>query len=46
MSVLAGRNAPLDPAAVEGAIDGHLGDVELELRSGGQDAYWWLLAAE
>ncbi len=46
MSVLAGRHAPLDAPALENELDGHLGAVELELRSGGQEAYWWLLAAE
>jgi dihydroxyacetone kinase-like predicted kinase len=46
VSVLAGRDAPMSPAAVEAALDGHLGDAELELRRGGQEAYWWLLAAE
>jgi DAK2 domain fusion protein YloV len=43
ISVLAGEGAPLDPGEVEAmATDG----VELELRHGGQTAYWWLLAAE
>jgi hypothetical protein len=28
---------------LEGIMDDH---VELELRHGGQPAYWWLLAAE
>ena len=43
VSVLAGADAPLGLDAVEGLA----GDaVELELRSGGQSAYWWLLAAE
>jgi DAK2 domain fusion protein YloV len=46
VSVLAGANAPLDDAAVEQTVDGRLAGVELELRSGGQEAYWWLLAAE
>jgi DAK2 domain fusion protein YloV len=46
LSVLAGANAPLDSDRVLGVADGHLGEVELELRSGGQEAYWWLVAAE
>jgi uncharacterized protein len=40
---LAGAGAPLAPAEVEALLDG---DVELELREGGQPAYWWLLTAE
>jgi DAK2 domain fusion protein YloV len=43
ISVLAGVDAPLELSALEGIMDGH---VELELRHGGQPAYWWLLAAE
>jgi DAK2 domain fusion protein YloV len=43
ISVLAGVEAPLELEQVEGMIDG---EVELELRDGGQPAYWWLLAAE
>jgi uncharacterized protein len=43
ISVLAGDGAPLDLAEVEDLLDG---EVELELRRGGQPAYWWLLAAE
>jgi DAK2 domain fusion protein YloV len=46
VSVLAGKDAPMSPAALEAALDGHLRDAELELRGGGQEAYWWLLAAE
>jgi DAK2 domain fusion protein YloV len=43
ISCIAGHDAPLDAAAVEGIeLDG----VELEYRSGGQTSYWWLLAAE
>jgi hypothetical protein len=41
--VLAGVEAPLELEQVEEMIDG---EVELELRDGGQPAYWWLLAAE
>jgi DAK2 domain fusion protein YloV len=43
ISVLAGDGAPLELSELEGIMDG---DVELELRDGGQPAYWWLLAAE
>ena len=55
ITVLSGRDAPLDFAAVEAlaatleAQDGNGGgalDAEIELRRGGQSAYWWLLAAE
>ena len=45
VSVLGGAEAPLDLAAVEGLLDGGT-EAELELREGGQPAYWWLLAAE
>jgi DAK2 domain fusion protein YloV len=40
---LAGEGAPLAPAEVEAMVNG---DIELELREGGQRAYWWLLTAE
>jgi DAK2 domain fusion protein YloV len=43
ISVLAGESAPLEAKDVAGLMNG---DVELELRHGGQPAYWWLLAAE
>ncbi|MGA7706120.1 MAG: DAK2 domain-containing protein [Solirubrobacteraceae bacterium] len=43
VSVLAGAEAPLELSELEGIMDGN---VELELRNGGQPAYWWLLAAE
>jgi uncharacterized protein len=43
ISVLAGEDAPLEPKDVAGLVNGA---VELELRHGGQPAYWWLLAAE
>jgi len=43
ISVLAGEDAPLEPEDVAGLLGG---GVELELRHGGQPAYWWLLAAE
>jgi uncharacterized protein len=43
ISVLAGEDAPLRLGEIEAiAVAG----VELELREGGQPAYWWLLAAE
>jgi DAK2 domain fusion protein YloV len=43
ISVLAGEGAPIGLGEVE-AMAGEA--VELELRHGGQTAYWWLLAAE
>jgi uncharacterized protein len=43
ISVLAGEDAPLGFEHVEGMVNG---GVELELRYGGQPAYWWLLTAE
>ncbi len=43
ISVLAGQDAPLEPGDVADLVNG---GVELELRHGGQPAYWWLLAAE
>jgi uncharacterized protein len=43
ITVLAGKDAPLQLAEVEDLAGG---EVELELRHGGQPAYWWLLAAE
>ena len=43
ISVLVGEHAPLRPEVVEGMVNG---TAELELRNGGQAAYWWLLAAE
>ncbi len=45
ISVLTGADAPLPDDAVAALLDGGL-DAELELRRGGQAAYWWLLAAE
>jgi DAK2 domain fusion protein YloV len=44
ISILAGEDAPLGLQEVEGMVNG--GEVELELRHGGQPAYWWLLVAE
>ncbi|HVR05540.1 MAG TPA: DAK2 domain-containing protein [Solirubrobacteraceae bacterium] len=46
LSVLSGQDAPLAEHTVAGLLDGELGDTELELRHGGQPAYWWLLSAE
>jgi uncharacterized protein len=43
ISVLAGEGAPVGLGEVEGMVNGA---IELELRHGGQPAYWWLLAAE
>jgi DAK2 domain fusion protein YloV len=43
ISVLAGEGAPLGLGQVERMADS---GIELELRDGGQPAYWWLLAAE
>jgi dihydroxyacetone kinase-like predicted kinase len=47
ITVLAGIDAPLDEAAIGTLLNGNGGSApELELRHGGQSAYWWLLAAE
>jgi dihydroxyacetone kinase-like predicted kinase len=47
ISVLAGEEPPLGLADVERLMRGALdGELELEVRYGGQPAYWWLLAAE
>jgi DAK2 domain fusion protein YloV len=43
ISVLSGEEAPLGLGELEGMVNG---GIELELRHGGQPAYWWLLAAE
>jgi uncharacterized protein len=43
ISILAGADAPLGLGEIEGMVNG---GAELELRNGGQPAYWWLLAAE
>jgi uncharacterized protein len=43
ISVLAGQDAPLGLGDIEEMVNG---EVELELRHGGQPAYWWLLTAE
>jgi hypothetical protein len=47
VTVLAGEDPPLGLADVETMMRGALdGELEVELRYGGQPAYWWLLAAE
>jgi hypothetical protein len=43
ISVLAGEAAPIGLGELDGLVNG---SIELELRQGGQPAYWWLLAAE
>jgi fatty acid kinase len=43
ISCLSGENAPLAEQEIRAMVNG---TVELELREGGQRAYWWLLAAE
>jgi DAK2 domain fusion protein YloV len=43
ISVLSGDGAPVPLGEVEAMLNG---GIELELRHGGQSAYWWLLAAE
>jgi uncharacterized protein len=43
ISCLTGIEAPLAPEEVEVMVNG---SVELELREGGQQTYWWLLVAE
>jgi DAK2 domain fusion protein YloV len=43
ISVLDGEEAPFALGEIDGMING---GIELELRHGGQPAYWWLLAAE
>jgi DAK2 domain fusion protein YloV len=43
ITCLRGIGAPLDDSAVQALANG---DVELELSAGGQESYWWLLAAE
>ena len=43
ISVLSGEGAPVPLGEVEAMLNG---GIELELRHGGQSAYWWLLAAE
>jgi uncharacterized protein len=43
ISVLDGLDAPLGLQELDGMVNG---GVEIELRHGGQPAYWWLLTAE
>jgi DAK2 domain fusion protein YloV len=43
ITCLRGADAPLDDATVQALAHG---DVEFELSDGGQQRYWWLLAAE
>jgi DAK2 domain fusion protein YloV len=43
VSCLIGERPPMSRAEVETMVDGTL---DLELREGGQSAYWWLLTAE
>jgi DAK2 domain fusion protein YloV len=43
VSILSGENAPVGLGEVEAMVNG---GIELELRQGGQSAYWWLLSAE
>jgi uncharacterized protein len=45
ISVLCGEGAPLAASQIEAAVNGSV-PAELELREGGQPAYWWLLSAE
>jgi uncharacterized protein len=44
ITCLAGAETPLDDDTVLGLLDSD--DVELELETGGQESYWWLLSAE
>jgi DAK2 domain fusion protein YloV len=43
ISVLSGEDTPIGLGELDGMVNG---GIELELRHGGQAAYWWLLAAE
>ncbi len=43
LSILSGEGAPVPLSELDGMLGG---DIELELRHGGQPAYWWLLASE
>jgi dihydroxyacetone kinase-like predicted kinase len=45
VSVLTGASAPLSVEQVEELLDGTLA-AELEIRDGGQSAWWWLISAE
>ncbi len=44
ISIIAGEGAPLELEEVQQMVGSE--EIELELRYGGQPAYWWLLAAE
>lgn len=43
LTVISASDAPLDDGEVEGLVSG---EVELEMRHGGQPSRWWLLSAE
>ncbi len=43
ISVLDGEDVPISLGELDGMVNG---GIELELRHGGQPAYWWLVAAE
>ncbi len=43
ITVLAGEETPVGLGELELSMGG---EVELELRHGGQPAYWWILSAE
>jgi hypothetical protein len=43
VTCLSGVHAPLDDDAVRALVNGA---VELELATGGQTSYWWLISAE
>jgi DAK2 domain fusion protein YloV len=45
VSCLIGERPPMSRAEIETMVAGTL-DLDLELRDGGQPAYWWLLTAE
>jgi uncharacterized protein len=44
ITCLAGADAPLEGDTVIALLDSD--EVELELETGGQESYWWLLSAE
>jgi len=45
ISMLSGDGAPISFAEIEAMVNGSV-EAELELREGGQPAWWWLLSAE
>jgi uncharacterized protein len=45
LSILSGEGAPLPLSELDGMLDSDI-ELELELRHGGQPAYWWLLTSE